>query len=54
LGCSPGRKSAIVGIDMMLSARDSAGLACTSTFTTAIWSPSLAASFSSSGATTLQ
>src|SRR6266496_482953 len=33
IGCLPGAKKAIVGIDMMLNARDRPGFASTSTFT---------------------
>src|SRR6185436_16121952 len=53
IGCLPGAKKAMVGMDMMLNARDRPGFASTSTFTTSIAPSYLDAIFSISGATSL-
>jgi hypothetical protein len=53
MGCLPGAKNAMVGIDMMLNARDRPGLASTSTLTMSIAPSYFSASFSISGATSL-
>jgi hypothetical protein len=53
MGCFPGAKNAIVGMLMMLNARESPGFASTSTLTMSMEPSYFAASFSISGATSL-
>jgi hypothetical protein len=53
IGCLPGAKKAIVGMLMMLKARDRPGFASTSTLTMSMEPSYFAASFSISGATSL-